>query len=166
MIYIIYTQISVSIQKDLRLQFQGQLTSVENERFTRVCRIEPQAVGAWLKQTSAKSNFQHAKKTCVRGANFAESEKTLAFALFSKHSAVLNNKKTDGISQETKNGIWRFSGNLMLPIVWEFFVIKNLSGNYLTTVLLKPGRRKLSPESRDTEQGEVQRLVTRSIPYC
>jgi hypothetical protein len=27
--------------------------------FTRVCRIEPQAVGAWLKQTSVKSNFQH-----------------------------------------------------------------------------------------------------------
>jgi hypothetical protein len=25
--------------------------------FTRVCRIEPQAVGAWLKQTSVKSNF-------------------------------------------------------------------------------------------------------------
>jgi hypothetical protein len=27
--------------------------------FTQVCRIEPQAVGAWLKQTSVKSNFQH-----------------------------------------------------------------------------------------------------------
>jgi hypothetical protein len=27
--------------------------------FTRVCRIEPQAVGGWLKQTSVKSNFQH-----------------------------------------------------------------------------------------------------------
>jgi hypothetical protein len=29
------------------------------KHFTRVCRIEPQAVGAWLKQTSVKSNFQH-----------------------------------------------------------------------------------------------------------
>jgi hypothetical protein len=27
--------------------------------FTQVCRIEPQAVGAWHKQTSVKSNFQH-----------------------------------------------------------------------------------------------------------
>jgi hypothetical protein len=27
--------------------------------FTRVCRIEPQAVGEWLKQTSVKSNFQY-----------------------------------------------------------------------------------------------------------
>jgi hypothetical protein len=39
------------------------ISRVENERFTRVCRIEPQAVGAWLKQTSVKSNFQHVVHT-------------------------------------------------------------------------------------------------------
>jgi hypothetical protein len=38
---------------------------------------------------------------------FVEPISRRAFALFSKLSVVLNNKKTDGVFQETKNGTWR-----------------------------------------------------------
>jgi hypothetical protein len=38
---------------------------------------------------------------------FVEPISRRAFALFSKLSIVLNNKKTDEVFQETKNGTWR-----------------------------------------------------------
>jgi hypothetical protein len=45
----------VEIQNSILYLYQ----ELKMKDFTRVCRIEPQAVGAWLKQTSVKSNFQH-----------------------------------------------------------------------------------------------------------
>jgi hypothetical protein len=62
--------------------------------FIRVCRIEPQAVGAWLKQTSVKSNFQHVVYTIF--FRRPQKKKTLIFGIpsnFKYHSAELRTKK-------------------------------------------------------------------------
>jgi hypothetical protein len=70
--------------------------------FTRVCRIEPQAVGAWLKQTSVKSNFQHVVYTIFfrrpqkKTANirlFLESSEMPAFSVTS--FPIEHNLKSD-----------------------------------------------------------------------
>jgi hypothetical protein len=62
--------------------------------FTRVCRIEPQAVGAWLKQTSVKSNFQHVVYTIFFRR---PQKKTLIFGIpsnFKYYSTELRTKHT------------------------------------------------------------------------
>jgi hypothetical protein len=62
--------------------------------FTRVCRIEPQAVGAWLKQMSVKSNFQHVVYTIFFRR---PQKKTLIFGIpsnFKYYSTELRTKHT------------------------------------------------------------------------
>jgi hypothetical protein len=59
--------------------------------FTRVCRIEPQAVGAWLKQTSVKSNFQHVVYTILFRR---PQKKTLIFGIASNFKYYLIELRT------------------------------------------------------------------------
>jgi hypothetical protein len=60
--------------------------------FTRVCRIEPQAVGAWLKQTSVKSNFQHVVYTIF--FRRPQKKETLIFGIPSNFKYYLTELRT------------------------------------------------------------------------
>jgi hypothetical protein len=75
--------------------------------FTRVCKIEPQAEGAWLKQTSVKSNFQHVLYTIF----FRRSQKNKKNANI-RHPFLVTSRQTRLALRQAKTYHYRKSSLL------------------------------------------------------